>query len=354
MKFLSVLILVCVLSLPAPAQNAADYFPHSLGSSWKYQRFTLDSLQQQITASKLIEVDTLTQFQQIKGSAAYVLIGKGLPRPETTLVNIGESTISLFVVGYPRVTDILPIDSLGLGFVWNYRNWYPFMKFGSPSTSGVVDTLLRIDTAVSFSSTLLPLTIVVSAQRMANTTVTVPAGNLAATPFNITLSVVTPRNMPGVGRVEYPLVSLADTMFISSNKWIVKEIQPSTYFPLSNPGGYNVAITNIPGFVRVLESLTLTEVGPGSTVANGFSLEQNYPNPFNPATTVKFSIPDFRFVSLKIFDVMGREVRTLVSEPLAGGSHTISFDASAFSSGTYFYRLTARELIETRKMILEK
>ena len=354
MRFASALILVCVLCLPASAQNAADYFPHSLGSSWKYQRFALDSSQKQIAASKLTEVDTLSQVQQIKGSAAYLLIGKGLSRPETTFVNIGGSTISLFVVGYPRVTDILPIDSLGLGFVWNYRNWYPFIKFGTPASSGAVDTVLRIDTTVNFSTTLLPLTIVVSTQRMANTTITVPAGSFTATPFVVSLGVVTPRNEPGIGRVEYPLVALADTMFISSNKWIVKEIQPSTYFPLSNPGGYNVAITNIPGFVRVLEFLTLTEVEPHSTVANGFSLEQNYPNPFNPATSVKFSIPDSRFVSLKIFDVTGREVTTLVNEHLEGGSYRISFDGSDLSSGIYFYRLTAGGLIETRKMILEK
>jgi hypothetical protein len=83
-----------------------------------------------------------------------------------------------------------------------------------------------------------------------------------------------------------------------------------------------------------------------------FSLFQNYPNPFNPSTTISFSLPSRAFVTLKIFDVMGRDVSTVVSEEMAAGNYTRSWNASGFSSGIYFYRLQAGTLTETKRLIL--
>jgi len=90
-----------------------------------------------------------------------------------------------------------------------------------------------------------------------------------------------------------------------------------------------------------------------------FALSQNYPNPFNPTTTIKWQIPEAGNVTLNIFDVLGREVTTLVNEELTSGNHEVVFDASIFSSGIYFYQLRvypaegeAGSFIETKKMIL--
>jgi hypothetical protein len=85
-----------------------------------------------------------------------------------------------------------------------------------------------------------------------------------------------------------------------------------------------------------------------------FALDQNYPNPFNPTTKISFSLPANEFVSLKIFDVLGREVETLVSGEQTAGSYSVEFDASRFTSGMYFYRLTAGKFSETKKMLLVK
>lgn len=82
-----------------------------------------------------------------------------------------------------------------------------------------------------------------------------------------------------------------------------------------------------------------------------FALLQNFPNPFNPSTDIVFSLPSRAFVTLKIFDVLGREVSRLVAETLQPGDHSYRWDASGMSSGLYFYQLVAGELIETRKMI---
>lgn len=85
-----------------------------------------------------------------------------------------------------------------------------------------------------------------------------------------------------------------------------------------------------------------------------FLLSQNFPNPFNPATTIRWQIPEAGFVTLKIYDVLGREVATIVNKELSAGKHETIINASRFKSGVYFYRLKAGEFIQTKKMILLK
>ncbi|MFA6542534.1 MAG: T9SS type A sorting domain-containing protein, partial [Bacteroidota bacterium] len=85
-----------------------------------------------------------------------------------------------------------------------------------------------------------------------------------------------------------------------------------------------------------------------------FSLSQNYPNPFNPATMIKYRLPMNNFVTLKVFDIVGREVATLVNENLTAGVHEVQFNASNLSSGLYFYTLQAGKYSAAKKMILMK
>ncbi len=83
-------------------------------------------------------------------------------------------------------------------------------------------------------------------------------------------------------------------------------------------------------------------------------LEQNYPNPFNPTTTIKFRVPCSGFVSLKVYDVLGREVKTLVNDYREAGVHTVQFTGDNFASGVYFYRLHAGNFSETKKLVILK
>ena len=87
----------------------------------------------------------------------------------------------------------------------------------------------------------------------------------------------------------------------------------------------------------------------------GFSLEQNYPNPFNPSTTIEFSIPFSAEVSLKIYNLLGQEIATLINEKeMSDGDHRISWDAESVSNGTYIYRITAGSFSLSKKMVLLK
>ena len=85
-----------------------------------------------------------------------------------------------------------------------------------------------------------------------------------------------------------------------------------------------------------------------------FSISQNYPNPFNPTTNIRFAVPDAGRVSLRVYDVLGREVALLVDNVLQPGYYTARFEGHALASGVYFYRLIAGSYVETRKMQLVK
>jgi hypothetical protein len=85
-----------------------------------------------------------------------------------------------------------------------------------------------------------------------------------------------------------------------------------------------------------------------------FALDQNYPNPFNPSTSISYELPSRSFVSLKMFDVLGREVATLVNEEKPAGTYSVTWDARNVASGMYFYRLQAGSFTDTKKLILMK
>jgi hypothetical protein len=87
-------------------------------------------------------------------------------------------------------------------------------------------------------------------------------------------------------------------------------------------------------------------------IPKSFELSQNYPNPFNPITTISFSLAQFGTVSIIIYDLTGREVITLIDKPMSTGFHSLNWDASVYTSGIYFYRLTTNKMILQKKMIL--
>jgi hypothetical protein len=89
-------------------------------------------------------------------------------------------------------------------------------------------------------------------------------------------------------------------------------------------------------------------------VLTNYILRQNYPNPFNPSTTIEFTLPKSEFVELKIYNILGKEVSTLVSNKLNQGNHTYQFKGKNLASGIYYYQLVAGDYREVKKMILIK
>lgn len=121
--------------------------------------------------------------------------------------------------------------------------------------------------------------------------------------------------------------------------------------------GLNETVFNLPANNRYIirEGSGIIGINVVSTeVPSGYNLEQNYPNPFNPSTQINFSVPMIGFVTIKVFDIMGREVNTLVSAELNPGKYSTDFNSAGLSSGIYFYSLYANGFSETKKMILTK
>jgi hypothetical protein len=153
-----------------------------------------------------------------------------------------------------------------------------------------------------------------------------------------------------------------------------------THYTPANSGLYSTAIRDIqidefnnkwiihPNAISVFNEEGVTSVGVGDELHNNFTLSQNYPNPFNPTTTIKFKIPqsplpggDGRggLVTLKVYDVLGNEIATLVNEEKPAGSYEVEFNSHSGSvrnlpSGIYFYRLTVGRFADTKKLILLK
>jgi C1A family cysteine protease len=95
--------------------------------------------------------------------------------------------------------------------------------------------------------------------------------------------------------------------------------------------------------------VTIDEIAPFE-----YRLEQNYPNPFNPSTTINFAVPTKQFVTLKVFDILGNEIVTLINEEKTAGKYQIEFNAEAIPSGVYYYTLVTDKFVQTKKMMLIK
>ena len=139
------------------------------------------------------------------------------------------------------------------------------------------------------------------------------------------------------------LSQIDTSILLNSGKYYLEiETQPTSYswmFPYS----------------FILHSTPVTNVENNvPMIVEGFHLLQNFPNPFNPSTSISFHIPSKSYVSLEIFDILGREVTKLVSGEIEAGNHSVTWNASAMPTGTYFYRLQSGDFVDTKKLILIK
>lgn len=159
-----------------------------------------------------------------------------------------------------------------------------------------------------------------------------------------------------------------------ANLWIVVRQTTTIYVGISNGINWSTSYTAPAGNYRhitkqrnnqniyavrtnggITKGVYLTGIQPVSNeIPTSFNLKQNYPNPFNPVTNISFDVSKDDFVSLKVYDVLGREVKTLVNENLSAGKYNMTFDAAELTSGVYYYKLSAGDFSETKKMILSK
>jgi hypothetical protein len=165
------------------------------------------------------------------------------------------------------------------------------------------------------------------------------------------------------------LVIVGTTLFAGTNGGVFRSSNNGTSWSAVSTGLPNVLVrtlaansttliagTDGSGVWRRPLSELITDVRPmhGDEVPMRFALEQNYPNPFNPTTNIGFRISDFGFVSLRVFDVLGREVETLVNEQMQPGSYSVQLNANSLASGVYLCTMQTAGFMQTRKMLLMK
>jgi hypothetical protein len=159
-------------------------------------------------------------------------------------------------------------------------------------------------------------------------------------------SILIQRNINNGSFENYAKVGASVTQFIDSSAFQ----GTSFYYRLSIATKNSSVIESYP--IMLLDAVTSVKLP--DAVPLRFELYNNYPNPFNPATTIDYSIPKTSLVTIKVFDILGREVKTLVNEEKTSGNYSIKFNESGLASGVYFYRLQSGDFVSTKKMLLLK
>ncbi len=158
------------------------------------------------------------------------------------------------------------------------------------------------------------------------------------------------------GGVNVPATAAPDKFFVIGTDPFTIDPGDSVEVAFAFVGGYYLAdvYANAATAHQLFDQPTSADGDLHTGLPTDFSLHQNYPNPFNPTTTIAFEVPRAADVSLEIFNSLGRKVTTLKEGHVLAGTHTIEWDATGSASGMYFYRLTAGDHSETRKMLLLK
>ncbi len=153
----------------------------------------------------------------------------------------------------------------------------------------------------------------------------------------------------------YPAGNVGAGVFYSTDQganWTFVGLDSLNVKYLSSFGNTTYAVTDRGIFIVNKNGATAVKVQ--NQIPLQYELYQNYPNPFNPATAISYQLSAFSHVTLKVYDVLGNEIKTLVNEYKPAGKYTVNFDASKLASGVYFYRLNVNDYTSTKKLLLLK
>jgi hypothetical protein len=347
-------------------QQASDYFPSQTGFEWKFKAIPLDSASNPINDSAYYRMDKFESVENYNGRLAEIVQTKSGPLLtillQPYLDSLFYSTEGADGYEYFNIRNIkeilTAIDTSGIipnfnlvEFFTSLQDWYPVYQFASNVNT---DYLLRqVDTSVFINPFTIPIQFSYVGKRLDDETIQTVLGNYDCKKFLLQWKV-----NATILFTEYNLLTTYDTIWIAPDNWIVQDIIPGQYVNLDSLPFIQIDPMSIPGLDTRLTN-DIVSVTNEESFPSDYSLEQNYPNPFNPSTIIRYQIPEAGLVSLKIFDIVGNEVGTLVDEYKPAGSYEVEFNSHSdegqnLTSGVYFYQLKVGSLIETKKMILMK
>jgi len=242
------------------------------------------------------------------------------------------------------VIDGLNIDSSGnISWIpdYNQSGVYKFIvrgtdTEGASSTTEATVTVLHTNRAPAFSQTLQDQSVLVH--------------NVGQQPFSFNYAASDPDD----DQLTFTLAKGPAGSSITTTgqfTWLPTPDQASHSFPVVVYVSDGALVDST---LAVLTGSTLVGVEDIVGLPTEYSLSQNYPNPFNPATVIRFALPKASNVTIKIYDLLGREISTLVNEEISAGIHEVKFDASRLASGIYIYQITAADFSAVKKMTLTK
>jgi len=357
-------ILLLLFSQLTFAQTASTYFPSQTGYKWNYESVPLDSLNNPVNSQKFFSIDSFAVTSPYNGKNANVVLSKTGPQSTINFQPYADSIYYSFESsnGFeyfdPELISGLlgNIDStLGINFLTFFNSlegWYSYYRFASNVNQSY--QVFRKDTTVTIDSTTLPLRFELVGKRITDETINTSIGTFTCKKFLLERSLSYLVTIPPFPPIAFKILGVEETIWLASDNWKVKSFIPSTNVDLSILG---VPAFNVPGLETNI-ILPITKVEDEFITATNFELYQNYPNPFNPSTKISWQSPISGWQRLKVYDVLGNEIATLVDDYRVAGKYEIEFTPESSiknpASGLYFYQLKVGNLVETKKMILLK
>lgn len=342
MKKLLFFILVFT-SFILKGQNASDYLPIDVGNVWVFQNTLLDSANNPL-APPTISIDSSIAYTNFLDKPALFIVRRAQNTFSGDTLMISADSQSIFI--YPRE---IQLDTI---LTFNFPDWIEYYRFTLPL--GLRYTIFSFDTTVTIPQIgTLPLRFIVRGTRLGLDTLTVPAGFFNATKFKIELGVQYKVTLPPPLPPYYlDLFNVSIYDWLVLNRYIVKSYQ--------EPFRIDTLNISIPGNLRELiefRTPNQTQVTNEKILPDQFYVSNNFPNPFNSSTTFNFYVPYESSLSIKLYNVMGKEIKEIISnKTYEEGMHTEVLEFNDLASGTYIVRffLSSKESFNKISVISKK
>jgi len=339
MKSIQLIFLFILSFQTIRPQTANQYVPVEIGNVWLSNFYILDSTGNPIGQPQ-IYVDSSIAYQNFLGKQTLFIIRKPAGAEIGDTNWIAPSGQSIFI--HQRNIEFDTIISFTL------PNWFEYYRFGT--SLGSFYTIYQFDTTLNVPQLgTLPLRFLLRGARLGLDTVTVPAGFFNAVKFRIELKVQYLVSLPPpLPPFTIDIVTIPMNDWLAQGRYIVKSLQ--------EPFAIDTLGVSIPGSLRELVEFRSATLVEDDLNPQKFLLRQNYPNPFNGKTFISFSLMERSFVSLNVYDCLGRKITELVNKELNQGEHLFEFEAEQFKlkSGVYFYTILTGGKRQTRSMIYLK
>jgi hypothetical protein len=372
MKYFYLLLFTTVVNFTSGfAQQASDYFPQQTGFMWNYELIPLDSINNPVDSLTFFRVDSFAATANYQDKLANIVLTKEgpieaihfLPYTDSLFYNFDGSNgyeyaqVGRLEIFLAALDSILADSSFSfLDMFLSFEGWYSLYRFDAGINQDY--TLFSSDTTITIDGTDIPLRFEFIGTRLQEETLNTDIGTFDCKKFlierGLSFLIIL---LPPLPPIAIPIAFINDTIWIAQDNWIVQSIIPATEIDLTLISGGKLFL---PGLQSKIIA-NITDVNDDYSVPVEFNLFQNYPNPFNPLTKIRFTISqspllggDGRggLVTLRVYDILGNEIITLIDKELPAGEYEFTFDASKLSSGVYFYQLKSGSIVVTKKMVL--